>query len=292
MEKFLIADGVGFSYNTDDEESETVSVLKKMNISIDKGEFIAILGHNGCGKSTLAKHFNAILIPQEGKVTVDGMDTTDEDNTFNIRKEVGMVFQNPDNQIVATIVEEDVAFALENIGIEPAEIRRRVDESLADVDMLEYKEHAPHRLSGGQKQRIAIAGIIAMRPKCIILDEPTAMLDPRGRKEVMETIKKMNKEHGITIILITHYMDEAAQCERVVVMDKGQILLDGAPKDVFSHVEQLKKVGLDVPQTTELCFELRKAGLNVPIDVIDVDECIEAVSKLLTHKTGGASKCR
>lgn len=281
MEKFLDAQSISFAYHSGDEQETVVTVLDGLNLSVAKGEFVAILGHNGCGKSTLAKHFNAILVPSAGNMIVDGMNTHDEDKVFDIRKDVGMVFQNPDNQIVATIVEEDVAFALENMGVPSGEIRKRVDQALKDVDMYEYREHAPHRLSGGQKQRIAIAGVIAMRPKCIVLDEPTAMLDPRGRKEVMKTIQKMNKENGITVVLITHYMDEAALCDRVIVMDKGEVLLDGNPKEVFTHVETLKKVGLDVPQTTELCFELRKAGVNISQDILTVDECVEAVSRLL-----------
>ena len=287
MEKFLSAENIRFAYHTGDEQEAVITVLDGLTLSISKGEFVAILGHNGCGKSTLAKHFNAILTPCAGNVVVDGINTRDEDKVFDIRRDVGMVFQNPDNQIVATIVEEDVAFALENMGVPSPEIRERVDQALKDVDMYEYREHAPHRLSGGQKQRIAIAGVIAMRPKCIVLDEPTAMLDPRGRREVIRTIQKMNKEHGITVVLITHYMDEAAQCDRVVVMDKGEVLLDGQPKEVFTHVETLKKVGLDVPQATELCFELRKAGVNIPQDVLTVEECVEAVSRLLEGKGKG-----
>ena len=221
----------------------------------------AVLGHNGCGKSTFAKHLNAILLPSGGTVYIDGIDTKDENRIYDIRQRVGMVFQNPDNQIVATIVEEDVAFALENLGVEPNEIRRRVDEALKAVGMYEYRMHAPHQLSGGQKQRVAIAGIIAMRPRCIVLDEPTAMLDPKGRSEVMKTVKELNSKYGITIILITHYMEEAAQCERIIVMDKGKVLMDDSPKQVFSRVEELKAVGLDVPQVTELIYELNKLSL-------------------------------
>ena len=280
MNNFIEANKIWFSYNTDTDQVP-VAVLSDFSISIKQGEFVAILGHNGCGKSTLAKHFNAVLLPQGGKVYVDNIDTLDENELYDIRQRVGMVFQNPDNQIVATIVEEDVAFGLENMGVEPKEIRKRVDDAIDIVGMSEYKEHAPHQLSGGQKQRIAIAGIIAMRPKCIVLDEPTAMLDPRGRKEVIDTVRKLNKEFGITVILITHYMDEAAKCDRVVVMDAGKIILDDVPKKVFSHVKILKDVGLDVPQTTELSYELRRSGYNMPEDVLTEDECISEIIKLL-----------
>lgn len=280
MNNFIEANKIWFSYNTDTDQVP-VAVLSDFSISIKQGEFVAILGHNGCGKSTLAKHFNAVLLPQGGKVYVDDIDTLDDDKLYDIRQRVGMVFQNPDNQIVATIVEEDVAFGLENMGVEPKEIRKRVDDAIDIVGMSEYKEHAPHQLSGGQKQRIAIAGIIAMRPKCIVLDEPTAMLDPRGRKEVIDTVRKLNKEFGITVILITHYMDEAAKCDRVVVMDEGKIILDDVPKKVFSHVKILKDVGLDVPQTTELAYELRKCGYNIPEDVLTEEECISEIIKLL-----------
>ena len=256
-------------------------VLKDVTLDVKKGEFLAVLGHNGSGKSTLAKCFNAINIPESGTVTVNGLDTADEDNLLAIRKSAGMVFQNPDNQIVATIVEEDVAFALENLGVEPAEIRRRVDEALKTVGMYEYRLHAPHKLSGGQKQRVAIAGVIAMKPDCILLDEPTAMLDPRGRKEVMDTIKQLNREQGVTIVLITHYMDEAAQADRVVVIDEGEIMLEGTPKQIFSQVDTMKNLGLDVPQVTELCHRLRKAGYDLPADVITEEECVKALAQLL-----------
>ena len=245
---------------------------------------IAIDGPSGAGKSTLAKHMNAILLPSGGKVWVDGMDTAGEERLLDIRRTVGMVFQNPDNQIVANVVEEDVAFAPENLGLPPKEIRERVDRALMDVGIYEYKKHAPHRLSGGQKQRVAIAGIIAMRPKCIVLDEPTAMLDPRGRREVMETIQKLNREYGITVVLITHYMDEAAQCDRVIVMDSGKVILDDTPKKVFSHVRELKTVGLDVPQTSELIYEFLKEGYNLPNDVLTEDECIKAITTLFRRK--------
>lgn len=282
MDKIIEAKNVSFSYQTDDETVKgPVKVLDNVSLDIYKGEFVAILGHNGCGKSTIAKHFNAILIPQEGEVIVDGIDTKDEERTFDIRQNVGMVFQNPDNQIVATIVEEDVAFALENLGVPPDEIRTRVDKALEAVNMLEYKEHAPHRLSGGQKQRVAIAGVIAMRPKVIVLDEPTAMLDPLGRSEVMKTIKMLNKDYGITIVLITHYMDEAAQADRVIVMDDGRILMQDIPSKVFSQVEKLNKVGLDVPQVTQLCYLLKQSGINISTEIISEDECVDALMSLI-----------
>lgn len=273
-----IAEALNLDFKYDDEGS---FIFEGLNLSFEQGEMTAVLGHNGCGKSTFAKQLNAILLPSGGKVYVDGIDTGDEEKLFDVRQRVGMVFQNPDNQIVATIVEEDVAFALENLGVEPEEIRKRVDEALHAVGMYKYRLHAPHQLSGGQKQRVAIAGIIAMRPKCIVLDEPTAMLDPKGRAQVMKTIKKLNEEFGITIILITHYMEEAAQCRRVIVMDKGNILMDDCPKEVFSHVEELKAVGLDVPQVTELIYELNKQGLNLDTHIIDEEECCEALLKIL-----------
>ena len=266
------------------EETPSVQVFEGLNLEIEEGSFVAVLGHNGCGKSTLAKHFNAILLPTGGSVHVYGLDTQDEALLLAIRQQVGMVFQNPDNQIVANVVEEDVAFAPENLGVPPAEIRARVDEALRLVGMFQYRTHAPHMLSGGQKQRIAIAGVIAMRPKCIVLDEPTAMLDPKGRREVMTTLRQLNKEYGITVILITHYMDEAAQCDRVLVMDKGNLILEGLPNQVFSKVELLKSVGLDVPQVTELMYELRQAGYEVRKDVITEEECVEELMKLLAEK--------
>ncbi len=256
-------------------------VLKDVSISIEKGSFVAVLGHNGSGKSTFAKHINAILVPDEGKMYVEGMDTSDEENLFAIRQKAGMVFQNPDNQIVATIVEEDVAFAPENLGIEPAEIRRRVDDALKAVKMYDYRKHAPTQLSGGQKQRVAIAGVIAMQPDCIVLDEPTAMLDPQGRQEVMETIHRLNREKGITVVLITHYMEEAAQSDRIVVIDSGRVLLDDIPKKVFSQVETLKSVGLDVPQVTELAYLLNKEGCTIEKDIISTEECVAALEQLL-----------
>lgn len=282
MENIIEAKNVSFIYEHEDEEGVTpVKVLKNVSVNIKKGEFVTILGHNGSGKSTIAKHFNAILTPIEGKVFVNGMDTSDENNLLDIRQTVGMVFQNPDNQIVATIVEEDVAFALENIGVEPSEIRTRVDKALKTVGMYEYREHAPHRLSGGQKQRVAIAGVIAMRPDCIILDEPTAMLDPKGRQEVLKTIKDLNQNQGVTIVLITHYMDEAAMADRIVVMDEGHVIMNDVPKKVFSQVDKLKKVGLDVPQVTELCYGLTNAGYNIDTEIISEDECVSALIKLL-----------
>lgn len=286
MEKNIIsAQKVEFHYNNEYEENETPKpvkqVLKGVSLDIPRGGFTAVLGHNGSGKSTIAKHMNAILLPCGGKVWVDGIDTCDEEKLFDIRRRVGMVFQNPDNQIVATIVEEDVAFALENMGVPPDEMRERVDDALKSVGMYEYREHSPHQLSGGQKQRVAIAGIIAMRPECIVLDEPTAMLDPKGRKEVLKTIRKLNADFGITIILITHYMEEAALADRIVVMDNGEIIMDGVPREVFSNVELMKKVGLDVPQVTELMYLLGKSGLPSDTHIIDEDECVSALLELL-----------
>lgn len=246
-----------------------------INMKVDKGEFLVVLGHNGSGKSTLAKLINGLILPSTGDISVMGMNTKEEDKIWNIREKAGMVFQNPDNQIVATIVEEDVAFGPENLGIDPKEIRRRVDQALDIVEMSEYKKHAPHLLSGGQKQRVAIAGILAMNPECIIFDEPTSMLDPTGRIEVMNTIKKLNKEENKTIILITHYMDEAVQADRVIVMEKGKIVMEGTPKEIFSQVEKVKDLGLDVPQVTELAFELRKEGIDLKDDVLSIEELVE-----------------
>ena len=264
-----------FKYTAGENQEEKIAI-NDVNLQIKEGEFIAILGHNGSGKSTMAKHMNALLIPTEGKMLVNKMDTSDMNNLWNIRETAGMVFQNPDNQLVATIVEEDVAFGPENLGVPPEEIRKRVDEALERVGMSEYKRHAPHLLSGGQKQRIAIAGILAMKPKCIIFDEPTAMLDPSGRKEVLDTIIDLNKNYGITVILITHYMDEAAKADRIVVMDKGKLILD----DVFSNVEKMKSIGLDVPQVTELSYELQKAGINIDTRILDVNEMVNAICQL------------
>ena len=257
-------------------------VLDGVDLAIKEGSFVAVLGHNGSGKSTLAKHMNAILLPSGGKVYVDGIDTTDEDRLLDIRRAVGMVFQNPDNQIVANVVEEDVAFAPENLGVPPEEIRKRVDEALKAVNMYEFREHAPHLLSGGQKQRIAIAGVIAMEPRCVVLDEPTAMLDPTGRADVLRTIKALNQERGVTVVLITQHMDEAAQADRLVVMSKGRVVADGVPKEVFSHVEELKAVGLTVPQTTQLLWELRQEGISVPLDALSDEECAAALWSVLS----------
>jgi energy-coupling factor transport system ATP-binding protein len=259
-------------------------ILKDVFLKIERGSFTAVLGHNGSGKSTFAKHINAILLPEEGTVLVDGMDTKDETKLFDIRQKAGMVFQNPDNQIVATIVEEDVAFAPENLGVEPQEIRRRVDEALHTVGMYEYRNHAPSQLSGGQKQRVAIAGVIAMQPDCIVLDEPTAMLDPQGREEVIETIHRLNREQGITIVLITHYMEEAAEADRVVVIDGGRVVMDDVPAKVFSQVDQMKKLGLDVPQVTELAWELKQAGFEISPEIITEEECLAALEHLLQTK--------
>ena len=280
---FLYARNITFSYINDFDENESAkkaTVFRNLNFAVERGEFVAVLGHNGSGKSTLVKCFNGINIPEEGDVIVNGYNTKDDEHLLDIRQSVGMVFQNPDNQIVATIVEEDVAFALENMGVEPKEIRRRVDDALKTVGMYEYREHAPHKLSGGQKQRVAIAGILAMRPDCILLDEPTAMLDPNGRKEVLKTIKMLNKEFGVTIVLITHYMDEAAQAERVVVMDSGEIVMNDTPKKVFSRVEELKNIGLDVPQVTELTHMLIDEGISLDSEIITEDECVEAIRTL------------
>ncbi len=259
------------------EEMPPVPVFVDLNLTIEEGSFVAVLGGNGCGKSTLAKHFNSILLPCGGKVYVHGMDTSDEEKLIAIRRSIGMVFQNPDNQIVANVVEEDVAFGPENLGIASPEIRGRVDRALKQVGMYEYREHAPHLLSGGQKQRIAIAGIIAMEPRCIVLDEPTAMLDPRGRREVMETILRLNREKGITIVLITHHMDEAAQAQRVVVMSEGKIAADGAPQEVFSRVELMHDIKLASPDTVELCWNLNKEGFDLPLDRLGAEDCAQVI---------------
>lgn len=275
---------LSFIYREEDMESGEIKeekVLKDINIEIEKGSFTAVLGHNGSGKSTLAKHFNAILLPSGGKVYVKGMDTADENNIFNIRQSAGMVFQNPDNQMVAALVEDEVAFAPENLGVEPKEIRRRVDECLEIVNMTKYAQSSPSKLSGGQKQRVAIASVLAMNPEILILDEPTAMLDPKGRSEVIKTIKMLNEEKDITVVLITHYMDEAAQADRIVVIDDGEIVLDGTPKEVFKNVEKLKSLGLDVPQVTELAYELRKMGIEISDDVLTVDECFDEIIRIL-----------
>ena len=278
---------LSFEYPVTDDEGNVIGgnkVLENITLDIPKGQFTAILGHNGSGKSTLAKHFNGMLLGNSGKVYVNGIDTADDDKIYDVRQTVGMVFQNPDNQLVATIVEEDVAFAPENLGLPPAQIRERVDEALNAVDMYKYRLHSAHQLSGGQKQRIAIAGVIAMRPECIVLDEPTAMLDPKGRKSVMKTIKRLNSELGITIVLITHYMDEAAQAERVVVMDSGRIIMDDVPKKIFSQVDRLTEVGLDVPQVTQLAYELKKEGVDISLEVLTEEEMLEEVSRVMSLK--------
>ncbi len=271
-------DNLTFKYENDEMFSDTA--LNDISLNISAGEFVAVLGHNGSGKSTLAKHINAILLPCGGKVFVDGLDTQNRDNLWNIRSNAAMVFQNPDNQIVATIVEEDVAFAAENLGVETSEIRKRVDHALYVVGMSEFKNHAPHLLSGGQKQRVAIAGVIAMRPKVIVFDEPTAMLDPQGRKEVLNCIHDLNKNYGITIILITHNMDEAVRADRVVVIDNGSLVMDGNPQEVFGNVEKIQKLGLDVPQVTYLAYLLRQRGIDIPKNILTVDECVEELLKL------------
>lgn len=261
-------------------EEEKVAALKAVDLKIEKGEFVVVLGHNGSGKSTFAKHINALLEPTGGTLWVKGMNTKNEDLIWDIRQTAGMVFQNPDNQLVATVVEEDIAFGPENMGIAPEEIRRRVDEALATVGMEKYAKHTPSKLSGGQKQRIAIAGVLAMKPDCIVLDEPTAMLDPVGRKEVMETIERLNKEEGITIILITHYMDEAVRGDRVYVIDDGEVVMEGKPKEIFSQVERLQQYGLDVPQVTEVAHLLRKEGIDMPADILTVEEMVGALCQL------------
>lgn len=277
MKPMIEVNHVEFLYKNNEEE---IKALDGIDIEVKNGEFVVIIGHNGSGKSTLAKHMNALLLPTKGDIKVKGMNTKSEEDLWNIRQTAGMVFQNPDNQIVATIVEEDVAFGPENLGVEPKEIRHRVEEALQIVGMIEYRQKAPHLLSGGQKQRIAIAGVIAMRPDCIIFDEPTAMLDPAGRKEVINTIKKLNKEENITIIHITHFMEEAVDADRVIVMENGKIVLEGTPREVFSQVEKLKTLGLDVPQVTELAHQLLKEGITVPRDILTVDEMVMALCQL------------
>lgn len=278
MTSIISAQNVTFEYISHDDHK--ILALNNISQEIKKGEFVAILGHNGSGKSTLAKHFNALLLPSHGTIYVKGMDTKNEENTWSIRQTAGMVFQNPDNQIVATVVEEDVAFGPENLGVEPQEIRKRVDEALKTVGMEDYAKDAPHFLSGGQKQRISIAGVLAMKPECMILDEPTAMLDPSGRKEVIETIKRLNKEEGITIILITHFMDEAVQADRVLVMQSGDVIMQGTPKQVFVEIDKLKSVGLDVPQITELCARLNKEGIDIPLNILTVEEMVVELCRL------------
>ena len=278
MSEAVNAEHLRFSYPSQS-GGAPITVFENLNLQIDEGSFVAVLGRNGCGKSTLAKQFNAGLLPEGGSVRVFGMDTANEELLLEIRRTVGMVFQNPDNQMVANVVEEDVAFAPENLGVPTEEIRRRVDEALKLVGMYEYRTHAPHLLSGGQKQRVAIAGVIAMRPRCIVLDEPTAMLDPHGRQEVLATIERLNRENGITVVLITHHMTEAIRADRVIVMEEGKLLADGTPKQVFSQVELLKSAGLTVPVTTELLFELRKAGFELPLDALSVEECAQALCR-------------
>ena len=280
MSTIIKAEDLSFAYPASGER-QSVPVFQELNLEIEAGSFTAVIGPNGCGKSTLAKQFNAILLPSGGKVWVRGMDTSDEEKLLELRREVGMVFQNPDNQIVANVVEEDVAFAPENLGVPSAEIRQRVDDALRTVGMYDYREHAPHLLSGGQKQRVAIAGVLAMQPDCIVLDEPTAMLDPRGREEVISTITQLNRERGITVVLITHHMSEVVGADRVIVMHEGGILLDGTPREVFSQVETLRKAGLDVPQTTELLYALNKDGWDLPLDALTVSECADALEKAL-----------
>ena len=276
MEDIITVENLAYAYPDLDGQKGT-QVFENLNLTIESGSFVAILGTNGCGKSTLAKHFNSILLPSGGKVYVDGIDTSDLTRIMAVRRCVGMVFQNPDNQIVANVVEEDVAFGPENLGVAAPEIRRRVDKALKQVGMYEYREHAPHLLSGGQKQRVAIAGIIALEPKCIVLDEPTAMLDPRGRADVMQTVEKLNREKGITVVLITHHMDEAAQAQRVIVLDKGKVAADGTPKQVFAQVEMLHKLGLAAPDSVELCWALRQKDFDLPLDALTPEECAQAL---------------
>ena len=282
-DNIITMEHVTFQYNK--EEGTPVQVLKDISLDIQAGSFVAVLGHNGCGKSTLAKHMNAILLPSGGTVYVNGIDTRSDEQWMEVRRTVGMVFQNPDNQIVSNVVEEDVAFAPENLGVPSEEIRRRVDKALEIVGMSAYSTHAPHLLSGGQKQRVAIAGIIAMEPKCIVLDEPTAMLDPIGRQEVLETIVKLNREQGTTVVLITHHMDEAAQADRLIVMNDGSVIADGHPKTVFQQVEELKGVGLTVPDTIALLYQLRQAGVDVPLDALSVEECAAAIAQVIRPNT-------
>ena len=280
LKEIIRTEHLAYTY-PDVDDTPGVAVFEDLSLTVEEGSFVAILGTNGCGKSTLAKHFNSILLPTGGKVWVCGIDTSNEDRIMNVRRNVGMVFQNPDNQIVANVVEEDVAFGPENLGISSPEIRHRVNKALKQVGMYEYREHAPHLLSGGQKQRVAIAGVIAMDPKCIVLDEPTAMLDPRGRKEVMDTVLRLNQEKGTTVVLITHHMDEAARASRVIVLHKGQVAADGTPKEVFSQVELLHGLGLAAPETVELAWRLNQEGLSMPLDGLEPDECAENLMQLL-----------
>jgi energy-coupling factor transport system ATP-binding protein len=280
MEKnIIVCDNVSYKYKNNDNENVKLAV-DHVNFQVKKGEFLVVLGRNGSGKSTMAKHINALLTPTDGKVYVEDIDTSDEKNTWKVRNKVGMVFQNPDNQIVATIVEEDVAFGPENLGVPSEEIRTRVDECLKRVNMYEYRKHAPHLLSGGQKQRVAIAGVLAMRPDCIIFDESTAMLDPSGRREVMNTIKDINSKYNMTVILITHYMEEAVEADRIIVMDEGKIIMEGSPRNIFSQVSKMKKIGLDVPQMTELAYELRNSGVDIKPDILTIDEMVSELCRL------------
>lgn len=278
MNEYIKFENVSFAYNADEEENPHY-ILRDFNLSIKKGEFVAVLGHNGSGKSTVAKLCNGIEVPVSGKVYVDGIDTSDEKKIFDVRSRVGMVFQNPDNQIVCTIVEDDVAFGPENLGLDPKEIRERVDEALKNVNMYDFRLSEPHKLSGGQKQRVAIAGILAMKPECIVLDESTAMLDPQGRREIMETAKAFH-EKGITVVFITHYMDEAVQADRIIVMKKGEIVLDDEPKKIFSDVDKIRSLHLDVPDVTKLASELKKDGFNIPSDILSVDEMADYIESL------------
>lgn len=279
MSTMLQTENLTYSYPAGEENEQPTLALDGVTLAIERGSFTVILGHNGSGKSTLAKTFNAVLLPSGGRVYVDGMDTVDEKLLLEIRRRVGMVFQNPDNQIVANVVEEDVAFAPENLGVPTEEIRRRVDDALRTVGMKKFAKHAPHLLSGGQKQRIAIAGVLAMRPQCIVLDEATAMLDPIGRSEVISTIERLNHDEGITVVLITHHMNEAEHADRVIVMNEGRVAMDGAPREVFAQVEKLKSIGLTVPDTVELLYELRGAGCDLPLTAITVDECADAIAR-------------
>ncbi len=287
MSTMLQTEHLTFTYPAEEGGRQEASALRDVTLQIEKGSFVTILGHNGSGKSTLAKHMNAVLLPTGGKVWVEGMDTTDEKLLLEIRRRVGMVFQNPDNQIVANAVEEDVAFAPENLGVAPEEIRRRVDDALRAVGMEQYAVHAPHLLSGGQKQRVAIAGVIAMEPECIVLDESTAMLDPEGRREVLSTIHRLNRERGITVVLITHHMNEAMEADRAVVISGGEVAMDGAPREVFARVEELRALGLAAPDTVELLYELNRHGMNLPLDAIEVDECADAICKAFGCGMGG-----
>ncbi|AJD30608.1 MULTISPECIES: energy-coupling factor transporter ATPase [Clostridium] len=281
MNEMIKCNNVTYKYESNKEDENTQKIaLDNVNLTIKKGDFVVILGRNGSGKSTIAKHMNSLLIPSEGKVYVDNLDTGDLENTWNIRNKAGMVFQNPDNQIVATIVEEDVAFGPENLGIPQQEIRSRVDESLKKVNMYDYRRHAPHLLSGGQKQRVAIAGVLAMRPECIIFDEPTAMLDPSGRLEVINTIKEVNKKYGITIVLITHFMEEAVEADKVIVMDSAKVIKEGTPKEIFKEVEMMKEIGLDVPQMTEIAYYLRQHNVEIPSDILTIDEMVDELCQL------------